>query len=213
VSIVSPFIKFKNASKETIDASDELVDELRKGFIKAGQRLSRYLNRELRAGELERKTLHLEQFGPVLVETLSRIVGAPEKRKEKARAGLARLLETDTKGVRETLRKADETLDTFLADKRKRLTQFFASSDAAEAKVEDARRLAEQAEAARAEVAAQKAAVAASKAKAKTAPAKAKAKPAPAKAKAKTAPAKAKVKAAPVKAKSASVKAKSKGKR
>lgn len=29
VSVTSPFIKFKNASKETIDASDELVDELR----------------------------------------------------------------------------------------------------------------------------------------------------------------------------------------
>jgi DNA topoisomerase-6 subunit B len=37
VSVVSPFIKFKNASKETIDASDELVEEIRR----AARRLSR----------------------------------------------------------------------------------------------------------------------------------------------------------------------------
>ena len=30
VSVVSPFIKFKNASKETVDASDELVEEIRR---------------------------------------------------------------------------------------------------------------------------------------------------------------------------------------
>ena len=46
VSVVSPFLKFKNASKETIDASDELVEEIRKALQKAGQRLSRHLNRE-----------------------------------------------------------------------------------------------------------------------------------------------------------------------
>jgi DNA topoisomerase-6 subunit B len=137
VSVVSPFIKFKNASKETIDASDELVEELRRGLMKAGQRLSRYLNREHRADELERKTQHLEQFGPVLVETLARILGAPEKRKEKARVGLAKILESDTKGVRETLRKADETLSEFLAEKRKRLSQFFAQADAVEELAEE----------------------------------------------------------------------------
>ena len=41
VSVVSPFIKFKNASKETIDASEELVEEIRRALMQAGQRLSR----------------------------------------------------------------------------------------------------------------------------------------------------------------------------
>ncbi|MGZ3804800.1 MAG: DNA topoisomerase VI subunit B, partial [Pseudobdellovibrionaceae bacterium] len=41
VSVVSPFIKFKNASKETIDASEELVAEIRLALIQAGQKLSR----------------------------------------------------------------------------------------------------------------------------------------------------------------------------
>ena len=31
VSVVSPFIKFKNASKETIDGSEELVEEIHRG--------------------------------------------------------------------------------------------------------------------------------------------------------------------------------------
>ena len=46
VSVVSPFIKFKNASKETIDSSEELVDEIRKAAIQAGQRLARHIRRE-----------------------------------------------------------------------------------------------------------------------------------------------------------------------
>ena len=32
ISVTSPFIKFKNASKETIDASDELVEEIRRAL-------------------------------------------------------------------------------------------------------------------------------------------------------------------------------------
>jgi len=60
VSVVSPFIKFKNASKETVDASDELVDELRRALMKCGQRLSRYLKREHKAGELEQRIQHIQ---------------------------------------------------------------------------------------------------------------------------------------------------------
>ncbi|OFZ84576.1 MAG: DNA topoisomerase VI subunit B, partial [Bdellovibrionales bacterium RIFOXYD1_FULL_44_7] len=52
VSVVSPFIKFKNASKETIDASDELVEEIRRTLIQAGQRLSKHIRREVKANEL-----------------------------------------------------------------------------------------------------------------------------------------------------------------
>ena len=73
VCVVSPFIKFKNASKETIDASDELVEEIRLALIQAGQRLSKYIRREDKANELEEKIRHIEQFGPILVEGLCRI--------------------------------------------------------------------------------------------------------------------------------------------
>jgi DNA topoisomerase-6 subunit B len=52
VSLVSPFIKFKNASKETVDASDELVEELRRALIQAGQRLSRHIRKESRENDL-----------------------------------------------------------------------------------------------------------------------------------------------------------------
>ena len=95
VSVVSPFIKFKNASKETIDASDELVEELRLALIQSGQKLSRYINKEKREADLEQKIRHIEQFGPVLIEGIGRICKAPEARLKKAREGLMKILGRD----------------------------------------------------------------------------------------------------------------------
>ena len=92
VSVISPFIKFKNASKETIDASEELVDELRKSLMKAGQKLSRHLKREHKARELESKTQHIEKFSPILVETLCRILGASKKKKQLLKMDLSESL-------------------------------------------------------------------------------------------------------------------------
>ena len=84
ISVTSPFIKFKNASKETIDASDDLVEELRRALMQAGQKLSRHIKREDKAADLERKRAHIEKFGPILVEGLAKITGASKARKEKA---------------------------------------------------------------------------------------------------------------------------------
>lgn len=95
VSMVSPFIKFKNASKETIDASDELVEEIRRGLMKAGQNLSRHLKRETKALEFSNKVQHLEQFAPILVDTLCRITDASDKVKAKASEGLVKILAKD----------------------------------------------------------------------------------------------------------------------
>jgi DNA topoisomerase-6 subunit B len=125
VSIVSPFIKFKNASKETIDGSDELVEELRRALMQTGQRLSRYLAREHKAGELEQRVQHIEQFGPVLIEALARILEAPEIRKERAFNGLARILEKDTKGIAQDLAAAEGRLASYLEEKKQRLGAFF----------------------------------------------------------------------------------------
>lgn len=110
VSIVSPFIKFKNASKETVDASDELVEEIRRAAIQAGQKLSRFIKKEFREADLERKLAHIEQFGPVLVETLARIVKAPDARKKKAQDGLRKLLGRDSADAQAELQEAEEKL-------------------------------------------------------------------------------------------------------
>jgi DNA topoisomerase-6 subunit B len=126
VSVVSPFIRFKNASKETIDASDELVEEFRRALMQSGQRLSRYLSREHKAGELEQRVQHIEQFGPILVEGLARILGASDERKERATAGLAKILEKDTKGIKKDLEAAEDRLATYLEEKKQRLQGFFA---------------------------------------------------------------------------------------
>ncbi|NCN26737.1 DNA topoisomerase VI subunit B [bacterium] len=106
VSVVSPFIKFKNASKETIDSSDELVEELRLTLMQAGQRLSRYIKKEQRAADLERKLQHIEQFGPILIQCLGRITSAPKARLEKANIGLTKLLGRDTDAAESKLQDA-----------------------------------------------------------------------------------------------------------
>ena len=108
VSVVSPFIKFKNASKETIDGSDELVEELRLAIMQAGQRLSRYIKKELRAADYEKKIQHIEQFGPILIEGLGRITNAKESQLKKAREGLMKILGRDTDVALEDLKKAEE---------------------------------------------------------------------------------------------------------
>ncbi len=110
ISVVSPFIKFKNASKETIDASDELVEEIRLAVMRAGQKLSRHIKRENKAADLERKIKHIEQFGPILVETLARITNASEARKKKAVQGLEKILGRDSKAAKEDLDEADVRL-------------------------------------------------------------------------------------------------------
>lgn len=110
VSIVSPFIKFKNASKETIDASEDLVGEIRLALIQAGQKLSRHIKKEVKEADLERKLAHIEQFGPILVEGLARIVNAPEARKKKAEEGLKKLLGRDSEEAIADLEAAESKL-------------------------------------------------------------------------------------------------------
>ncbi len=124
VSVVSPFIKFKNASKETIDASDELVEEIRRALMQAGQRLSRHLARETKAADLEEKIQHLEKFGPVLVDTLCRITKSSEKRKETAYQGLKKILGRDTETAQSMLVSAESKLDEAMDARRKRLKLF-----------------------------------------------------------------------------------------
>jgi DNA topoisomerase VI subunit B len=121
VSVVSPFIKFKNASKETIDASDELVEELRRALMQAGQRLSTHIRREHKEAELEERLAHIEKFGPVLVETLARITGANQKRKDAAELGLKKILGRDTKVTAEELSVADKKLEEHKAKRKERL--------------------------------------------------------------------------------------------
>jgi DNA topoisomerase-6 subunit B len=110
VSVVSPFIKFKNASKETIDSSDELVEEIRRALMQAGQKLSRHIRKEEKEADLERKLSHIEQFGPILVEGLVRIVGASKERKLRAEDGLRKLLGRDSRDAMKELEEAEGKL-------------------------------------------------------------------------------------------------------
>ncbi|PWU19188.1 MAG: DNA topoisomerase VI subunit B, partial [Bdellovibrio sp.] len=110
VSVVSPFIKFKNASKETIDASEELVEEIRRALMQAGQKLARHIKKEFKEADLERKLAHIEQFGPILVETLVRLTKSNEARRKKAEEGLTKLLGRDSKDAIADLEEAEAKL-------------------------------------------------------------------------------------------------------
>jgi len=111
VSVVSPFIKFKNASKETVDGSEELVEEIRRALIQAGQKLSKHIRREVKANELEEKIRHIEQFCPILVEGLCRITEASAARKKKAEDGLVKILGRDAHITKQELDKAHAVLE------------------------------------------------------------------------------------------------------
>ncbi len=111
VSVVSPFIKFKNASKETIDASEELVEEIRRALMQAGQKLSRHIKHEMKEADLERKLAHIEQFGPILVEKLVLIAGANDSRRKKAEEGLKKILGRDSKEAVSDLEEAQTKLE------------------------------------------------------------------------------------------------------
>ena len=110
VSVVSPFIKFKNASKETIDASEELVEEIRRALMQAGQKLSRHIKHEMKEADLERKLAHIEQFGPILVEKLVFIAGASDARRKKAEDGLKKILGRDSQAAHVDLVEAQTKL-------------------------------------------------------------------------------------------------------
>ena len=110
ISVTSPFIKFKNASKETIEASEELVEEIRRALMKAGQKLSRHIKHENKMADLERKTKHLEKFAPILVQGLVRIVKASPLREKRAEKGLIKLLGRDTKVAEDDLKKAEQAI-------------------------------------------------------------------------------------------------------
>ena len=121
ISVTSPFIKFKNASKETIDASDDLVEELRRALMQAGQKLSRHIRRESKAADLERKRQHIEKFGPIFVNGLVKLSGASDDRKAKAQEGLRKLLGRDTEIVEEDLKVAESKLAALKMRQREKL--------------------------------------------------------------------------------------------
>ena len=110
ISVTSPFIKFKNASKETIDSSEDLIEEIRLALMQAGQKLSRHIKREAKAEDLERKKRHIEKFGPILVEGLAAITNANEARKTRASKGLDKILGRDADSAEAELEQAEARL-------------------------------------------------------------------------------------------------------
>lgn len=111
VSIISPFITFKNASKETIEASEELMQEIRLALIQAGQKLAKFVKKEAKAAELEAKIRHMEQFAPILVQSLLNISKEPKSRRKNLESGLKKILGRDTNELEKELEQAEKKLE------------------------------------------------------------------------------------------------------
>ena len=107
VAVTSPFIKFKNASKETIDASEELVEEIRLALMRTGQKLQKHIRKEKHEEDLIRKREYIEKFAPILIKKLSEITSAPKSQVENAEKGLYKILYKDTKATEKALGAAE----------------------------------------------------------------------------------------------------------
>ncbi|MCY4513493.1 MAG: DNA topoisomerase VI subunit B, partial [Bdellovibrionales bacterium] len=106
IAVTSPFIKFKNASKETIDASEELVEEIRLALMRAGQKLKRHIRKEMSAEDLLRKKQHIEKFAPILIKKLKDITKASKTEVEQAEKGLREILSKDEAAAERALGEA-----------------------------------------------------------------------------------------------------------
>lgn len=110
VAVTSPFIKFKNASKETIDASEELVEEIRLALMRTGQKLKRHIRKEKHEEDLLRKREYIEKFAPILIRKLSDITSASKKQTAVAEKGLYKILSKDAKATEKALDMAQTKL-------------------------------------------------------------------------------------------------------
>ena len=123
VAVTSPFIKFKNASKETIDASEELVEEIRLALMQAGQKLKRHIRKEKNTADLFRKKEYIEKFAPILIQKIKDITGVSKKEIEKAEKGLYNILSKDTAQAEKALGEARKQLEEMKAKRSQRLSK------------------------------------------------------------------------------------------
>ena len=121
VSVTSPFIKFKNASKETIDASEELVEEIRLALMQAGQKLKRHIRKEKNTADLFRKKEYIEKFAPILIRKIQDITKVGQKEIEKAEKGLYAILSKDTAQAEKALGEAKKQLEELKSKRINRL--------------------------------------------------------------------------------------------
>ena len=118
VAVTSPFIKFKNASKETIDASEELVEEIRLALMQTGQKLKRHIRKEKNTEDLLRKKQYIEKFAPILIRKIKDITGASKAEIDKGEKGLYAILSKDAVKAEKALGEAKLQLEEMKAKRQ-----------------------------------------------------------------------------------------------
>ena len=118
IAVTSPFIKFKNASKETIDASEELVEEIRLALMQAGQKLKKHIRKEKNTADLLRKKEYIEKFAPILIRKIKDISKASSTEINKGEKGLYAILSKDAKEAEKALGEAQLELEEMKAKRQ-----------------------------------------------------------------------------------------------
>ena len=118
VAVTSPFIKFKNASKETIDASEELVEEIRLALMQTGQKLKKHIRKEKNTEDLLRKKQYIEKFAPILIRKIKDITKASSAEIRKGEKGLYAILSKDAKAAEKALGEAQLQLEEMKAKRQ-----------------------------------------------------------------------------------------------
>ena len=113
VSVVSPAMKFTNAAKECIsgDLDGELYEEVRLALINCGQKLAKFVKKEAKEEDLERKRQYIEMFAPILIDCLFDLSGQPKSRRNNIEKGLAKLLGRDTDDAKMALEKENDKIE------------------------------------------------------------------------------------------------------
>ena len=124
VAVTSPFIQFKNASKETIEASEELVEEIRLALMQTGQKLKRHIRKEKNTEDLLRKKQYIEKFAPILIRKIKDITGASKKEMNKGEEGLYAILSKDAAEAEKALGEAQLQLEEMKSKRKPRLNFF-----------------------------------------------------------------------------------------
>ena len=120
VAVTSPFIQFKNASKETIEASEELVEEIRLALMQTGQKLKRHIRKEKNTEDLLRKKQYIEKFAPILIRKIKDITGASKKEMDKGEEGLYAILSKDAAAAEKALGEAQLQLEEMKVKRNQR---------------------------------------------------------------------------------------------
>jgi len=97
VHMASAWVPFTSESKEAIASYPEILKEIRLALQECGRRLSVHIRRGRRLAEEHKRRSYIEQYLPVIGESLQNILGLSNRQREEAVSKLESILERSRK--------------------------------------------------------------------------------------------------------------------